>query len=119
MPARVAVYVMPGHRRSVLCTQAMKAGIREVGDVPTIINDTEHKGATHDVCVFYGFTPDLQKVMADLARDNVPESPGTTGAIELIRAAFLMDLVRAGVGTRPRVSLSPVPALGTESNHAL
>lgn len=43
----------------------MKEGIRACGDVAETIFDNQHAVASHDVCVFYGFTRPLQKVMAD------------------------------------------------------
>lgn len=61
----VAVYVMSGHRRSRMCCEAMLAGIMQTGDRASLIPHTEYRSPEHDACVFYGFIPDLQKIMAD------------------------------------------------------
>lgn len=65
MPLNVAVYVMPGHRRSQMCCNAMLAGINRTGDRAALIPFQEYRSPEHDACVFYGYVPDLQKIMAD------------------------------------------------------
>lgn len=73
MSLRVAVHVMQGHRRSTLCAEAMKQGIRAAGDVPQMLWDTEHRqNAIYDACVFYGYTRNLQRIMADYKRVGKP-----------------------------------------------
>lgn len=61
----VAVYVLSGHTRSMRCGAAMREGIKRLGDLPFTLIETEHRGAEHDVAVFYGYTRSLQKVMED------------------------------------------------------
>lgn len=72
MPLRVALYAMKEHRRSTLCCTAMKDGIRVAGDVPEVIFDDDHRGVMHDACVFYGYTRNLQRIMADYRAAGKP-----------------------------------------------
>jgi hypothetical protein len=72
MSLRVACYVIPAHRRSTLCAQAMRDGILACGDFAEIVLDNQHSGVNHDVCVFYGFTRPLQRIMADYKAKGRP-----------------------------------------------
>lgn len=69
---RVAVYVMAGHRRSEFCCSAMLRGIAKLGDKPIRIEERSYNGVEHDACVFYGYIPSLQKIMADYRAANKP-----------------------------------------------
>jgi len=73
MSLSVAVYVMGGHRRSTLCADAMKEGIRACGDVPETIFVDEYRGPQqYDVCVFYGYRRPLQRIMRDYKAAGKP-----------------------------------------------
>lgn len=63
MPVRVAVYVMGGHRRSTLCCEAMRSGIQATGDATDTIEESTFREVEHDVCVFYGYTKSIQRIV--------------------------------------------------------
>ena len=65
MPLEVAVYAIPGHKRSTDCCLAMMSGIRAVGDRPRLLMENTYTEPAHDVAVFYGYNMTLQKVRAD------------------------------------------------------
>jgi hypothetical protein len=66
--ADVAVYVIPRHRRSAMCCEAMFAGISAAGDRPKLIPENAYHRPSHQIAVFYGYTPTLRRVMADYIR---------------------------------------------------
>lgn len=62
---QAAVYVMPGHRRSGMVCGAMARGIVAAGDQVRQISYLDYTTPDHDACVFYGYVPQLQKIMAE------------------------------------------------------
>lgn len=65
MAGEIAIYLIPGHKRSGLCCHAMYAGIRAMGHRARLLPETAYQGPEHDVAVFYGYTATLRRVMAD------------------------------------------------------
>lgn len=60
-----AVYGIAGHKRSMMCCNAMFNGIRATGDRPRHFVEDDYREPLHDVAVFYGYTVKLRKIMDD------------------------------------------------------
>ena len=65
MAAEVAIYLIPGHKRSALCCHAMYQGLRAMGQGARLLPETDYHGPDYQVAVFYGYTATLRRVMAD------------------------------------------------------
>lgn len=62
MVARVTVYHIPDHKRSMLMGMAMAKGIAAVGDQPRFVPYTDFVTPAGDVAVFYGFDDRLREI---------------------------------------------------------
>ncbi|WP_192246104.1 hypothetical protein [Mesorhizobium silamurunense] len=62
MVARVTVYHIPDHKRSILMGAAMAKGVAAVGDQPRLVPYTGFQAPAGDVAVFYGFDDRLQEI---------------------------------------------------------
>lgn len=73
MAARVNIYHIPNHKRSIIIATAMAEGIRRSGDQIRIVPSSDFLGhASSDVAVFYGFDTALQRVFNAYRRVGKP-----------------------------------------------
>lgn len=62
MASSVAVYHIPGHKRSSLVATSMLEGIRRSGDQVRLLPSYSGRSSDADIAVFYGFDRQLQRV---------------------------------------------------------
>ncbi len=72
MAASVAIYHIPGHKRSTIIANAMAAGIRRVGDPFRIIESSRFREPEARVAVFYGFDQQMRVIFEKYRKHNLP-----------------------------------------------
>lgn len=67
----VAVYELSGVGRSRVICEAFAAGLKRVGEAVIRLKAEAYRAPEADVAVFYGYTAELQRAMADYRRTGV------------------------------------------------